>query len=78
MVIFWNFAGVPFVSAIPSYMRVPNNEPSTVLRVQRRLYGISPPKFLRVVNTSIRIHLCHLVDRVFYVRALPISSETGV
>jgi hypothetical protein len=67
MIIFWNFAGVPFVSIFLSLVCTYLTCAGLVVCLLRRLYGFPRPVDLSVFNCDIRGHVYNSPYRILHV-----------
>ena len=69
MVIFWNFAGVPFVSCPYNISsRLVLSLPILVLRLLRRIYGFTRPIQVPVLNFYLHRHVHYSINCLLHVR----------
>jgi hypothetical protein len=70
MIIFWNFAGVPFVMRLffPSETRIHLNFAD--IRVFRCLHGIARPLKVPLLDTNLRVVVHYAAHGVLRVRSL--------
>jgi hypothetical protein len=74
MIIFWNFAGVPFVSAIHDSFDTPRLISNSDLLLLDRVHGLTRSCDVSLLNPHLRCAVLHAPNRLLHVRPLQLHT----